>query len=538
MIRSDTLLAVVVAVLLIAGESALAAPAADFVARGPRQPLPQPGEGALAAIAAPALAAHVAYLASPALAGRGLSSPGLDAAAEYVVAQLALASVRPARSAAAGGYFATVPLRRVSDAGGSLVVERQEGGTVRRREFAAGVDCRFAAVAPQGLRAPVVFAGRGIREAALGHDDYRGLDVRGKVVVVLPGLPAGVAWQAPELVARYADDDGDADERWEARREAAAAAGAVAVVAVEADALMAATAPEPSRTDYFLPLDSADGEQGPLLVRVSSEVGRWLLAADPGDPGPPRPLPGVALTLTVTGSERLTTGRNVVAVIPGSDPTLAAEAVVIGAHLDHLGRVGEVVYPGADDNASGVAALLEIARAASALALAPRRTLVLAFWTGEEEGKLGSNHYVRHPLWPLERTVAYVNLDMIGHPWLAEEIAALVADSGLGDDFLRGLAPADFVEPGVAVWAPELTVALARAARATGLALHFDRVEGTGGGSDYRPFARARVPWIRFFGNYFPAYHEPGDRPEALDPGQVERVARLAFATVYLLAER
>ena len=107
-----------------------------------------------------------------------------------------------------------------------------------------------------------------------------------------------------------------------------------------------------------------------------------------------------------------------IGVLAGSDPKLRDEAVVLGAHLDHLGRSGDVVFPGADDDASGVSALLEVARAFADLESRPRRTLVFAFWTGEEDGKFGSGHYARHPLWPLARTVAYVNLDMIGHPWL------------------------------------------------------------------------------------------------------------------------
>jgi Zn-dependent M28 family amino/carboxypeptidase len=142
-------------------------------------------------------------------------------------------------------------------------------------------------------------------------------------------------------------------------------------------------------------------------------------------------------------------------------------------------------------------------------------------------------------VWPLERTT-YLNLDMIGHPWLPEEIAKLVADTGLeqGGDLLTAMAPADFIELGLPAGLPELDAALRRAAIANGLALHFDRTHGKFGGSDYRDFARAGVPFIRFFGNFFPAYHEPGDTAEALDAEQVQRVARLALATAWLLADR
>jgi Zn-dependent M28 family amino/carboxypeptidase len=276
-------------------------------------------------------------------------------------------------------------------------------------------------------------------------------------------------------------------------------------------------------------------------VRVSRAVADALLEdVDPAARSTPRALAGMTVTLRTTGTERAVVSRNVIAVIAGSDPKLRDEAVVIGAHIDHLGKVGEAVYPGADDNASGVAALLEIAKAFAAAPKPPQRTLVFAFWTGEEEGKFGSGWWVRHPLWPLERTTAYLNLDMIGHPWLPEEIAKLVTDSHLpdGEAFLAGVKAADFVEPGLPLDAPVIATALRRAAGMTGLALHLDRTDGTHGGSDYRDFARAGVPFVRFFGNFFPAYHEPGDTPDKLDASQVQRVARLALATAWLLADR
>ena len=147
---------------------------------------------------------------------------------------------------------------------------------------------------------------------------------------------------------------------------------------------------------------------------------------------------------------------------------------------------------------------------------------------------------MRHPAWPLDRTPAYLNLDMIGHPWKAEEIKTLVADTRLenGAAFLAAVRPADFIELGVAASAPQLGPVLAQAARASGLALHLDRTDGKRGGSDYRAFARKGVPFVRFFGNFFDGYHEPIDTPDRLDAGQVLKMARLALASAWLLADR
>ncbi len=518
----------------------------DFALAEPAPAVPEPLASALRGIEAGALAAHIAFLASPALEGRGLGGRGLDAAAEYAASALAAAGIAPLLDAgkpdgSRARYFQPVPIRAITGFAGEVAVETSRGGESRRRSFSSGVDCVLSPLSPRSVTAPVVLAGYGLREPRLGRDDYAGLDVRGKAVLVLRGVPEGDAWRDRALSARY--DAAKPDERWEAKRETAQALGAVALLGAEGVRFMGDLAREPPATSFFLPFDAPD--QALPVVRLSPPAVRTVLAAAGLDASSarlarPQELPGVAVTVRATGSEALTWSRNVIGVLAGSDDRLREEAIVLGAHLDHLGRSGDAIYPGADDNASGVSALLEIARALAALPSRPKRTVVFAFWTGEEEGKLGSGHYVRRPAWPLERTAAYLNLDMIGHPWLDEEIRKLVADTGLpdGDAFSSKVETTRFAEPGLPVDAPELAAALRWAGPASGMALHLDRTDGTHGGSDYRDFARARVRWIRFFGNFFPGYHEPADRPEALDPTQVQRMARLALATAWRLADR
>jgi hypothetical protein len=542
------------AALTIALAAALAPPPAlaqDFVPATPAAPPPAPVAAALEGITAQALGARIRFLAAPALEGRGLGSRGLDAALEYAASSLALAGIPPLAGAGAEAgadasagaryprYFQPVPLREITGAGGELAVETQWGDALTRRVFASGVDAILEAAPLRTITAPAVFAGYGIREPGLGHDDYAGLDVRGKIVVVRRGTPDGEAWKAAALRGRY--DPDDADDRWDAKRETAQALGALALVGLEGDGFAARLAERDAvLTTWWLPADVASA---PIpVVRVSPLAAAALLGAESAaaPAAAARPLPGATVTLRTTGTERAVVSRNVLGVLAGSDATLRDEAVVIGAHVDHLGRTGDTIFPGADDNASGTAALLEIARAFAALPERPRRTVIFAFWTGEEEGKFGSGYWVRHPGWPLARTRAYVNLDMIGHPWLREEIEKLVSDARLPDGaaFLAAVKTADFAEPGLPPDAPELEAALRWAGPVSGMALHLDRTDGTRGGSDYRDFARARVPFLRFFGNFFPAYHEPGDTAEALDPAQVQRMARLAFAAAWHLAAR
>jgi len=522
------------------------APAAAETAR-PRFALPKAGgampaplRAALDGIRSEALRAHVAFLASAPLAGRGLGSDGLETALEYGAAQLALAGVAPFGAADAKGartFFQPVPMREIREPGGSVEVERRTGDATTLRTFLHGVDVVVAPQAARSVTGPLVFAGYGIRERAPGRDDYRGLDVKGKVVVLREGLPPGEAWRTKELVEKYAA--GDAEERWAAKLETATALGASAVLAVEGSEWAARLlASEKPATFAFRSMTEASSRE-PLFVRCAPVVLEAILGAPPKADEPSRALAASA-TLRATALERTGLSRNVVGILPGSDPALADQAVVLGAHADHLGRVEGVIHPGADDNASGVAALLEIARAFASAPARPKRTLVFVLWTGEEEDKIGSGHWVRDPLWPLARTAVYLNFDMVAHPWKPEEIRDLVTAAKLpgAEAFLAAARPDTFLEPGVASFAPELGPLLVRAGSAAELALHLDWTEGVTGGSDYRDFARARVPFVRFFGSFHPDYHRPGDTPASIDPDQVRRVTRLGLATAWLAADR
>jgi membrane-associated protease RseP (regulator of RpoE activity) len=533
----------------LAGQAPQSPPASDdFVRPGEFAPLAAPLSAALGGLRASSIASHIAFLSAPSMEGRGLGGRGLEATAEYVAASLALAGVSPltpaGRAIVSAPYFHAVPVREISNPSGEVKVDVRRGEVVDARTFLSGVDCVFPELPPEAFTAPVVFAGYGIRETRLARDDYRDVDVKDKIVLVFAGLPPGAQWQSPELTERYAAEK--ARERFAAKAELARSLGARGLLAIEGAEFAARLAAEPRKAPgtFFAPFDQGEPRSLPV-VRVSPRVGDALLAAaglTSASAGGERPraLPGVVATVRLGGDERLVASRNVVGIIHGIDPVLRDEAVILGAHMDHLGRIGDRLYPGADDNASGVAALLEIARAFAAGPHRPKRSLVFAFWTGEEEGHLGSVHYVRHPLWPLEKTSVYLNLDMIGHPWKAEEIRLLVEDARLdkGEEFLAKVRPADFLELGVASFAPGLGGVLKMAARGTGVALHLDRTDGKSGGSDYRDFARQGVPFVRFFGNYFDGYHEPTDTADKVDAGQVLKMAKLAFVSAWLFADR
>ena len=518
-LRSLALLALLASGALAQGTAPDAT--ADFIRVTGTEPLPAPLPALVDGLEASRLRAHIAFLSDPKREGRGLGSRGLEATVRYLQEQVKAAGLPPLGP----GYVQTVPLREVRPGQGTVRLTLGSASLT----FRAGRDAVLPTVAPSRLEAPCVFVGYGIQEPGLGHDDFRGLDVRGKVVIFRDGIPSGAAWQKPELFEKYLSSR--PADRYDARLALLEKLGARAAIALEEGLDQRIRVGKEPALPYFLAAPGVPSSGEPPLARLALTPGLRTLLQGPRE--------GTA-NLVIRGRVRALQGQNLLARLEGSDPALRREAILLGAHMDHLGMPAGVLHPGADDNASGVAALLEILRSLAASPIRPRRTVLFAFWTGEEEGKFGSGHYTRQPRWPLATTSAYLNLDMIGHPWPQEALRTLVAEAGLKqpEAFLDGLAPAHFAEPGLSTRHRELGPVLALAGRGTGMSLHLDWTDGKNGGSDYRDFARREVPFVRFFGDYFPGYHKPGDTLDQLDPEQVRRMARLALATAWLLADR
>ena len=213
--------------------------------------------------------------------------------------------------------------------------------------------------------------------------------------------------------------------------------------------------------------------------------------------------------------QAITTVRNVIGMIPGSDPELAKEAIVISAHLDHVGikgNVGDVICNGADDNASGVTAVLSLADAFAAMPEGPKRTVIFMTFWGEEKGLLGSKYYVSNPVWPLEKTVANVNIEMIGRP----EAGAS------GKCWSTGWDESDMSEL-MSVGAKEVGVLIFQHPQFSGDMLYRS--------SDNYPFAQKGVIAHSFSaGSLHEDYHMPGDESQKLDFRHMTKVIQGLFA--------
>ncbi|MDP2576220.1 MAG: M20/M25/M40 family metallo-hydrolase [Candidatus Palauibacterales bacterium] len=229
---------------------------------------------------------------------------------------------------------------------------------------------------------------------------------------------------------------------------------------------------------------------------------------------------GLRATLSADMRVETTAAPNVVGILPGSDPSLRDEYVIVSAHMDHLGVGfpvdGDSIYNGADDNASGTAAMLEIAEAAAALAKRPKRSLVFLAVSGEEKGLLGSTWFVTYPPIPLDRAIANLNIDMIGRNW--EDTIAVIGKpySTLGS-----------LVDSVAAVHPELNVT------AVGDPWPAERFFWR---SDQFNFARKGIPSIFFFNGVHPDYHRPSDELEKINVEKASRITRLIFMVAVAVA--
>jgi Zn-dependent M28 family amino/carboxypeptidase len=418
-----------------------------------------------------AVRAHVTFLADDLLEGRKTGSRGYDIAARYVATRFAAYGLKPGGE---DGWFQTVTFQRTEFVRGSASLAII--GPAGTQRFANGTDA-VVYLNPQQLQlaltAPLVFAGFGIQNELLRLDDYVGLDVRGKIVVVLSGFPKGL----PSEEGAHLNST---------KRDVAERLGAVGMITVptrERQQIRPWARVQEGAWEADFRWVAPDGQVhvGAPGIRAGAMV--HTPAAEAVFAGAPRTLEsvleeadrkdgrprGFPLTTRAAIEYRSTAQRvasaNVIGLLPGSDPTLAAQHVVLSAHLDHIGvnepdpRAPDAdrINNGALDNAAGIATMLEVARAAAAAPARPRRSILFLASTGEEAGLLGADYFARHPTVPIGQIVANVDLDMPVLLYPFTDVIAFGANhSGMGPLVARaagamgiGLAPDPSPEEGV-----------------------------------------------------------------------------------------
>jgi hypothetical protein len=462
-------------------------------------------EQAVATITPADVYARIEFLSSDVMRGRDTPSPELEIVANYLVSQYKQMGFEAGGEGGTFYQWWPFPLRQLNASGAALEVAGASGTT----RLALGRDFFSAGGTAQPLRSlGLVYAGRGA-ESLLAEGT-----MRDRVVVVsLPGVSSR-DWR---------------QERTRLRTRAQRA-GAAAIVYVldapwTADSIMkyAQTAQTPARTlggelsypQFFVTRDAARRvfQAGGLSLDEQLRAGEGMTQ--------PVALSGVVANAGLP-VETLDAGRapNVVAILPGSDPALRGEYVVLSAHMDHVGVGtpvdGDSIYNGADDDASGTTGLLEVAQAMAQLGVRPRRSIVFLHVSGEEKGLIGSEWYSDHPTVPLGQIVANVNVDMIGR-----NAADSVVVIGKNYSSLGALANRLDAEH------PELNLTLADDIWPE--QRFFFR-------SDHFNFARKEVPSIFFFSGVHPDYHRPSDSVEKIDTDKATRISRMVFYLTHAIA--
>jgi Zn-dependent M28 family amino/carboxypeptidase len=409
-------------------------------------------DNAAQAITASALLDHIRTLSSDEFEGRAPGSHGEELTVDYIEQQFRSLGLEPGNPD--GTFRQTFTLAGITpDPDMRLVLSRH--ATARRLD--ARFRDQFVAwskryVASTRVDADLVFVGYGVQAPEFEWDDFKGVDVRGKVLVVLindPPVPDERVFGG-KAMTYYG--------RWTYKFEKAEALGAAGCLIVHETE--AAGYPWDVVTASFggeqFDLEEADGGRGRLAVQgwITSDLARDLFAMAGKDFAALRtaavtrdfhPVPlGVRARLTIRNRLRTIRSSNVIAQLPGSDPVLASQYVIYTAHWDHFGIGREVngdrIYHGAVDNASGVATLIEIARAFKALRAPPRRTLVFLSVTGEEQGLLGSKYYVEHPLYPLAGTAAVINRDGMNVHGRTRDIVSIGFGTSTLDELVEAVA--------------------------------------------------------------------------------------------------
>jgi hypothetical protein len=447
---------------------------------------------------------HVRYLASDELAGRGNGNSGLDDAALYIRKTFEVLGLEPMGEN--GTYLQTFRVTAGQEIGRHTRALLRTPEGVQTLEY--GKDFEPLSLSVSGeVEGPVVFAGYGVTAPEHDYDDYASIDVRGKIVLLL----------------RYAPDE-FGEHGWHAtfirKAQNAASHGALAVLVVNGPLDHREDKIVPFRVDVSagdtasIPTVHLKREHADALLRASGRGLADLQTAIDGSLSPRSfALEGVEVALTVDVRRATVPVANLLGYLPANEAGggRRREHIVIGAHYDHLGlgekgsrdlRSRGLVHNGADDNASGVAGVLELARVFSQDPDRPRGILFAAF-AGEELGLKGSYYYTSHPTLPLRDAVAMVNLDMIGR--LRHDLLYLGGIERLPQ--LRNLVESRLEEEGLVVSG------------------RFTADEA----SDHAPFIRAGVPSLLFFTGLHGDYHKPTDDLQFINFEGMERVLRAGY---------
>lgn len=494
------------------------------------------------------LRADLTFVASDALQGRMSLQPGDDASVQWIAAEFAKAGLQPAAADATGkpSYLQSVPLIEYRPNPAANTLTLRIGTAVqswKAPELIGGFRDDLE------LAAPLVFAGFGISAPGVGYDDYRDLDVRGKVVLVFEHEP-----QENDPASRF---NGTGNTRYATNRVKALnaqARGAVALLVMaepnrkhpsnleRVNRIGGSAKRVPPLPGQALPDDElripvltvSDTVATALLAKAGATAQALQSAIDQSLSPQSRPLADTTVALHLENTARSRgVSANVVGLLPGSDPTLAPETVIISAHHDHDGSSGPEIWHGADDNGSGTVGVVALARAFMANPVKPKRSILFAVFAAEERGLLGSYYMALHPLRPLATTRAMINFDMIGrneeHIASTRNAIEIAADTSNELNLVATKYSSDY------------KAAVERNNEFAGLRLSYkwddEATQNVFFRSDQYPFILRDIPALWWFTGFHPDYHQQTDTWDKINYGKMEKILRLAYLTGFEFAD-
>jgi hypothetical protein len=500
---------------------------------------------------AAALKADLYFLASDALQGRMSLQPGDDVAIQWVAAEFAKAGLEPA--AGNSSYLQALPLIEYrGDREASFVSLRRGDKTTQWHapDVIGGFHDDLE------ISAPLVFAAYGITAPGMHYDDYRGIDVQGKIVAVFE--------HEPQESDPHSLFNGTANTIYATNRVKALNAqahGAVAVIVMaepnrkhpsiqerlsRTGGSLSRTIPLPSQAsvndELHIPVSTvSDAAAAELLATAGLTPQALQSAIDHDLSNHSIVLPDSVVTLHIENKSRSSGGvtYNVAGLLPGSDPTLAAETIIISAHRDHDGASpgagGKLeIWHGADDNGSGTVGVVALAHAFAANPVRPKRSILFVTFAAEERGYLGSYYMAAHPLRPLATTRAMINFDMIGRDEAksaqTDGLIDIPANTGNLLNLIGGAYSPDFKNTVVA------------ANRLVGLELddRFDREHALDllFRSDQFPFVLHNIPAFWFFTGLHPDYHQTTDTPDKINYPKMLKILQLSYLSAWEFANQ
>jgi len=518
-----------------------------------------PFDKGLNAITKEAIKGQLDFLASDWTEGRETSTRGEFMAGDFIASVFQIYGLQPAGGMEGGGYiyssageqprrapytrsyFQNIPFVQTLNSESSLELITREGSVERKFLFTKGNDYTiYRSVTGQEITAPIVFIGYGYKNDSVGYDDFKGIDVKGKIVLRLDGLPGikdtlSIAYKKLNL-----KDKSLGYQIYELKNNLLQKYGVAGVIDLPAyQSGSPVNVPYRFNTRFYegdkklnsgmldisLPVDTL--RTSVALISVSPKIATEIMNVSGINlkefeenaasklKSASKEINGKTIHLRNTVTTQTVRGRNVLAMIEGENPN---EVIVVGAHYDHLGTYNGYIWNGSDDNASGTVGVLTIAKAFIASGVKPKKTIIFAAWTGEEKGLLGSQYYVdKYP--KKENFVLNLNFDMISRR-PEKDTAGFKA----GMDYTEAYPILkDLVEK-------------ANTKYELGLDVTFRPSKQPMAGTDFTPFSMKKVPIFGFDAAFTADYHGPMDHSDKANLDLMQKIIKAGFAAVFELA--